>query len=244
MNFMKLASSRKIIAAILLALLLLWYANNHQQSVYRTSYWLWAGITAADAPTNSELYVYQGLIFSKDGLSIYERHGLYPYPIKAQKLYLSYRLEGSLPDPQFVVQTFENTLKKWERHRVLISGVQLDFDSPTSKLLVYSDFLSEIRHRLPKQYELSITGLGDWAVYGDKQAMQSISENTNEIIFQLYQGRKELLDVGTYINALSKYPLPYRIGLLVANPQNKNYIALLRKNPNFKGVVYFIQKDL
>lgn len=244
MHSIKSVSSEKIAVAILLALFLILCAKNCQQNSYQTSYWLWAGITADDAPTNSELYVYQGLISSKDGISIYERHGLYPHPIKAQKLYLSYRLEGRLPDPQFVVQTFKDTLKKWERHPVLINGLQLDFDSPTSKLLIYSNFLSEIRHKLPKQYELSITGLGDWAVYGDKQAMQGISQNTNEIIFQLYQGRKELRDVETYINALSRYPLPYRIGLLVDSPQNRKYIDFLSKNDNFNGVVYFLQKGV
>jgi hypothetical protein len=236
----------KILAAAtaLFSLWLIGHNREYTQSAYPTSYWIWAGITANDAPANSELYVYQGVIHNKDGGLVYERKGLYPHPIKSPKLYLSYRIEGGLPDSQFTIKTFESTVEKWKRHPVAVSGLQLDFDSPTSKLLIYSNFLREIRQKLPEQYELSITGLGDWALYGDEQVMKSISKHTDEMIFQLYQGRKEIPDVETYINALKKYPLPYRIGLLVASPNNQKYISLLRQSHQFKGVVYFIQKGL
>lgn len=209
-----------------------------KEEKYPISYWLWAGITSKDVPPNAESYVYQGLITP----SMYRRIGLYPHPIKSKKLYLVYRLEGALPDAATVVSIFQRSAVQWQNHSAIPNGLQLDFDSPTSKLLIYSNFLKEIRKRLPQQYALSITGLGDWAIYGNKQAMQSIAEVTDEIVFQLYQGWVPLPDIENYVKAFKNYPMPFRVGLLSRYP-SKNYIAILKKNHNFNGVIYFIQKS-
>jgi hypothetical protein len=206
-----------------------------------TSYWLWAGLTQSDAPAGSELYVYQGDIKVKDGILEYKRAGLYPHPIKSKKLYLVYRLEGGLPSADAVLSIFSKALRTWKRHQVNITGLQLDFDSPTSKLLIYSNFLKEVRNHLPQEYALSITGLGEWAIYGDSKIMQSIAEVTNEIIFQLYNGRRAHANIEYYLEGLKKYPFPFRVGLLYSD-LDKNYLDVVKKNTNYKGVVYFIQK--
>lgn len=208
---------------------------------YHVSYWLWAGITADNAPSDAELYVYQGLITSHDRRMNYRRIGLYPHPIKCTKLFLVYRLEGSLPDPKKLVSIFEDSASQWQRHNIEPVGVQLDFDSPTSKLLIYSNFLKNVRKLLPAKYALSITGLGDWAVYGNINVMKSIAHTTNEIVFQLYQGWLPLPNTPDYIRTLSKYPLKFRVGFLSRYP-NENYIAILKQNRKFNGVIYFIQK--
>jgi len=210
---------------------------------YPLAYWLWAGITAKEAPTNSEFYVYQGVITRVKNNLAYQRIGLYPHPLKSQKLYLVYRLEGSLPDATAVVAIFLSGATKWQRHYLKVDGLQLDFDSPTAKLVTYGDFLKKIRQQLPKQYALSITGLGDWVINGNKQLQQSIATVTDEIVFQLYQGRHPLPDMQNYIRALKNYPLPFRIGLLVGFP-DKKHIAFLSKNANFFGPIYFIQRNL
>jgi Protein of unknown function (DUF3142) len=214
-----------------------------QLTSFPNSYWLWAGITENDAPANANLYVYQGLLTAKNGQTAYQRIGLYPYPIKANVLYLSYRLEGDLPDIVALLEIFQNATSQWQRHRVTITGLQLDFDSPTSKLLIYSDFLSRLRQQLPKQYALSITGLGDWILWGDKKAMTQIGGSVDEIVFQLYQGRRSFPDSKRYVERLRNFPAPFKVGLLANNPY-VSFMSLLylRLNPVFKGLVYFIQK--
>jgi hypothetical protein len=207
----------------------------------QTSYWIWAGITAKDAPPDSELYLYQGLIFTKDMNNSYKRVGLYPHPLKAKKIFLVYRLEGDLPKVFYVMNVFKNTVEGWKHHPVTITGIQIDFDSATSKLLLYSDFLAELRSSLPSQYALSITGLGDWAVNGNETVLQKITTTTDEVVFQLYQDRSPLKNINFYIESLSDYPFPFRVGFLAKNP-NKDYIEKLEKNPKFRGVIYFIQK--
>jgi hypothetical protein len=203
------------------------------------SYWIWSGITADDAPKNSELYVYQGLIVGPD----YSRHGLYPHPIEITKLHLTYRINGDLPKVETVLKVFQTNVEQWQRHQVRVYGLQLDFDSATSKLLIYGNFLKELRKQLSSEYALSITGLGDWIVFGDKQAMKNISLATQEIVFQLYQGRRPLANIDSYLNLLSKYPLPFRVGFLF-NEFSSRQVKILKKNPNYRGAILFIQKSL
>lgn len=207
------------------------------------SYWLWAGITAKDAPANSGLYVFQGRVYVEKGKTLYQRLGLYPHPIKSSKLFLVYRLEGQLPDAETVVSIFQHSVSQWRRHPVTVSGIQLDFASPTSKLLEYSHFLEDVRKQLPKEYELSITGLGDWAINGNEDALRRISSSADEVVFQLYQGRQLLSDIETYIHGLTNYSLPFRIGLLDKSPMPTS-VNTLKANPHFQGIIYFIQKAI
>lgn len=206
------------------------------------SYWLWAGITPEDAPANSELYVHQGHFSVNDGQTSFERHGLFPHPLKCTKLYLVYRIDGGLPDAKTILNIFARNVRSWQRHPVTVIGIQLDFDSPTSQLLIYSKYLEDFRKLLPKEFLLSITGLGDWAMNGNEDAMRRISSTTDEIVFQLYQGREHLPDIDFYLTALADYPLPFRIGLLQGEVLSKR-IDDVRDNDNFHGTIYFIQKD-
>jgi hypothetical protein len=213
-------------------------SNNGSNHV---SYWLWAGLEASDAPANSELYVYQGRIKTVADMTSYERLGLYPYPIKSSKLLLVYRLEGGLPDAKDVLDVFQRSVAQWQRHPVTVTGIQLDFDSPTSKLLIYSQFVEEVRKQLPKNCELSVTGLGDWAISGNEGAMRSISSSTDEIVFQLYQGRRPLPDIEQYLKGLANYQFPFRIGLLSGFTISKS-VDRLKANPNYRGIIYFVQR--
>ena len=238
----KSARMSKIALLLLVGVSGLWLGSNSANSSDRVSYWLWAGLTAHDVPTNSELYIYQGRIYTDSANSTYERQGLFPHPLKSSKLFLVYRLEGQLPTAEGLVDIFEHSLTRWQRHPVAVTGIQLDFDSPTSKLIVYSRFLEDVRRQLPKQYALSVTGLGDWVMTGNQEAMRSITISTDEIVFQLYQGRQPLEDIEDCISELAHYSLPFRIGLVsgFAPPESAEKV---RDNPNFHGIIYFVLRD-
>lgn len=151
-------------------------------------YWIWAGIRPEKHMAHSVLYLYQGEISITKGRVTYERAGLYPHP-RAKAIFLVYRIVGELPSPHVIARLFESSANLWHRHHVNVVGMQLDFDSPTSKLLQYNNFLYKIRHYLPSTYKVSITGLGDWVISGDQKILREMSKYTDEIIFQLYQGR-------------------------------------------------------
>lgn len=206
------------------------------------AYWLWAGLTAHDAPPNSDLYVFQGTIHTDSTSSTYERQGLFPHPIKARSLHLVYRLEGSLPPADSMVQVFERAVTRWQRHPVAVDGVQLDFDSPTAKLAEYARFLQDVRSRLDTSYALSITGLGDWVLAGDRGALEAISSQVDELVIQLYQGRQPLADIDSYVIGLSRLTIPFRVGL-IAGYELPGALDRLKKNSAFRGLVYFVVRD-
>lgn len=212
------------------------------QKKYQIGYWIWAGITQSDAPDDSDLYVYQGLISIRNGKVFHKRLGLYPHPIKSKNLYLVYRLEGDLSNITDIISIFERSAKDWMRHKKEIAGFQLDFDSPTNKLHTYSEFLYNLREKLSSNYSLSVTGLVDWAISGDEESLRRISDVTDGLVFQLYQGRSIFPQIDSYVKILDTYPFAFKIGLLKAG-EYKNNLKTLERNPQFKGIIYFIQKN-
>jgi len=230
-----------LIVAVLSGLVLNSGCDDRHVNTEHCAYWIWAGITPEDAPPDSDLLVFQGHFrFAGDSAS-FERGGLYPFPIKCQRLTLVYRLEGQKLQSPEVIERFLDDVKRWQRHPVAVSGIQLDFDSPTAKLPLYSSFLEEIRTILPSQFGLSVTGLGDWVLCADPSALRSIAGSVDEIVFQLYQGRQPLPDIGRYLAKLSDYPLPFRVGLLLS-AEAPSRMKRLSSNPNYGGFVYFIQR--
>lgn len=206
------------------------------------AYWLWAGITAKDAPPMKDYYIYQGII-SQQGNKVHLQHiGLYPHPISCSQCFLVYRFASTLPSQDGFVKIFLDDAKKWQRHHVSIRGLQVDYDSPTKKLISYADYLIKLRQALPGEYELNITGLADWLTDGDKVALTKIAENTSHVAYQLYNGRHPLKNNRLYISALDRYPHPFRLGLLQEHLIGCS-LKKLKYNPNFLGITYFIQKE-
>lgn len=101
----------------------------------KDSYWIWAGIRVKDAPKNAPLYIFQGHFYK----NIYLKQGIFPYPLNSEIKFLVYRLNG-FPDSKVLVDQFHKTVKRWEKHKAYVEGLQIDFDSSTHQLRLYSDF--------------------------------------------------------------------------------------------------------
>jgi hypothetical protein len=64
-----------------------------------------------------------------------------------------------------------------------ITGVEIDYDCPTSKLATYAKFLSALRARLPSSIALSITALPTWL---SSSALGSLATHLNEVVLQVH----------------------------------------------------------
>lgn len=64
-----------------------------------------------------------------------------------------------------------------------ITGVEIDYDCPTSKLATYAKFLSALRVRLPSSVALSITALPTWL---SSSALGSLATDLNEVVLQVH----------------------------------------------------------
>jgi hypothetical protein len=208
----------------------------HEQA----SYWIWAGINVPEESRTKNLFVYQGAFLkNKQGVE-FARKGHYPFHFSSNEVHLVFRLETLDASEQFT-NTILMILSHWEQKKTVIRGIQLDFDSPTGKLERYSLFLKQVRAWLPSRYALSITGLGDWLLLDRPELLHAISASADEIVFQLYSGRRYVPGLESYVAKLRQLDIPFRIGLLPDRENNKQIEDTLRRNPHYRGSIYFIQ---
>ncbi|MBL8320965.1 MAG: DUF3142 domain-containing protein, partial [Acinetobacter sp.] len=157
-----------------------------------------------------------------------------------QKVWLVYRnhLLNWRPEE---IQLIAQRIQQWEQAGNQIQGIQIDFDSPTSDIRSYAQFLEKLRAALPKKYRLSITGLLDWGNMQDQQALQLLRENIDELVIQSYQGSTTIPNYQSYLKKVSKLQLPYKIGIVQHGEWNPelNFAA----DPNFKGYVVFLLRS-
>ena len=205
------------------------------------SYWIWAGVDIEEDLRTESLYIYQGIIRSRGSELVFERRGLYPHPTQARGIHLVFRLEKLDASPAFR-EVMLRLAARWKRKGNRIVGFQIDYDAPTAKLGEYHQYLRQLRRQLPLEYQLSITGLGDWLYSATPGILKQISEDVGIITFQLYQGDEYVKGVQHYIRRLESRVFPFKVGLLLKRPQNAQIMQSLQKNTNFQGPIYFLRR--
>ena len=206
-------------------------------------YWFWAGRSVLnEAPVHSLYYIHQGTLErgSKTGRSLLLRpHGAAPVKTSSAGIFLVFRLERIEVDQSFL-DIVTSKLKTWEGKGNRVLGIQIDYDSPTRALIPYVDFLRRLRRDLPPEYQLSVTGLADWAANASEDSLLALSGVADEIVFQLYNGRKGIPDIPRYLRRMTTMQLSFRIGLLNNQEISLEEREKLQKNPHFRGWVYFL----
>jgi hypothetical protein len=189
------------------------------------------------------LYIHQGLIKrNKSGALEFHRQGLYPSQQQSNKIFLTIRMETMDRSDQFQ-KLIHLLIQRWTQEGNTITGIQLDFDSPSKQLNQYVDYLKWIRNQLPKTLRLSVTGLADWAAQPDRSLLTELSKVTDEIIFQLYEGRSSIPSLPDYLKRIEKLKIPFKLGILPSMILDRKQFEQIEKNPNFKGWTLFLQKD-
>jgi hypothetical protein len=160
--------------------------------------------------------------------------------LRKTNVWLVYRATTLHWTPE-IVRTLVARLKRWQLSGNAVAGVQIDFDVKTRRLHEYVAFLRQLRSRLPAEYKLGITGLLDWSRNGDLEAVNQLGDIVDEVTFQTYQGRKTVADCYSYLPALKRLTVPFKIGLI----QNGEWQAPenLGATPWFKGYVVFLQNE-
>jgi hypothetical protein len=209
----------------------------------QNAYWIWSGINyPGKIPKKSLLYIHQGTLLNKKGSFYFQRQGLGLSVLKDHPIYLTIRIQHLYFNQAFITNLIV-LLQRWQRRGNQVLGLQLDFDSPTNKLEKYADFLSWVRQILPKQYRLSITGLADWASQKNTEVIKKISQNADEIIFQLYNGQSAIPHLDLYLNRLINTKSNFKLGLLEKMNTDHNTYKKIFANQNFQGIVKFIIKE-
>jgi hypothetical protein len=216
------------------------HASGCLQSIHAAE-WIWPSAQSAlEKTVIREIYLLQ-LTYLPEKKSFYHL-GTAPYPLRNKKITIVIRLKD-LPPVHNLIISYSALKEKWERHHVEVSGMQLDFDSPTRSLNNYADYLLEVRKELNMKSELSITGLGDWI--NNSMSFQEKLENSHiSIFYQMYQGEKGFKFTDTQLRTLENYKINFRMGFLAQQDIDLSSLDILQKNIHYKGHLCFLTKPI
>ncbi|MEJ5978806.1 DUF3142 domain-containing protein [Novosphingobium sp. PS1R-30] len=198
---------------------------------------LWAGVPSSAVPKRARtVYLLAGEVRADDPGRLVS---LRPGTPKGSGMSLWYTVRVERLDwEEGVYARVLADLARWREAGNAIEGLQIDFDAETRGLADYARFLEGLRRRLPRDYDLSITGLMDWSAQGHPAALARLAGTVDEVVIQTYQGRKTIPGYEAYMASLAQLPLPYRVGL-VENGEWRPPAGLAR-DPEFRGYVVFL----
>ena len=113
---------------------------------------------------------------------------------------LTFRLEN-LPTVYEVADTYKKYSSIFMNYKIKIKGLELDYDSPSSKIMVYKDWIKRLSKLLPKDH-IEITGLTTW-VYDNEQDTRELFKEVKRINFQLYHIDKNKIPTQRFFNFLN-----------------------------------------
>ncbi|WP_313537551.1 DUF3142 domain-containing protein [Sphingomonas sp.] len=222
---------------LLSAILPLQASNPAVDAMRYDAFWLWAGVKPQPALARARrIYLLQGAVIGGDVPRLIAQRPAIPR-IRHAELWMVLRVETLAWTPQIDAQMLA-ALDRWRRAGNHVAGIQIDFDAHTRHLDRYATFLEALRAKLPSQYRLGITGLLDWSANGDPEGLAKLAGIVDEVVVQIYQGRRVIPGYQGYLARLGRMPIPFRIGLLQggewAPPPG------LAANPRFQGYVVFL----
>ncbi|HTB36280.1 MAG TPA: DUF3142 domain-containing protein [Reyranella sp.] len=96
------------------------------------------------------------------------------------------RIDGRLDEarmPAMLDQLVSRIEDAVARPAVVLAGVEVDYDCPTSKLPTYARFLAEFRTRLARPIALSITALPTWM---NSAELERLAKDVDEVMLQVH----------------------------------------------------------
>lgn len=201
------------------------------------AFWLWAGVKPQPVLERAKrLYILQSEV--RDGtppLLVAQRPAV-PH-VNGPDVWMVVRVDTIRWTPDIHRQV-DAQLLRWKQAGNRLAGLQIDFDARTRHLEDYAAFLRDLRLRLPPDCRLSITGLLDWSANGDPKGLEALAGVVDEVVLQIYQGRKTIPGYEAWLARLDKLPIPFRIGLVQGGEWRPP--PGLEKNPRFRGYVVFL----
>ena len=231
---------RALFATLLLALLISPVAAAPTDATQYDAFFVWAGVKPQPVLTSARsLYLLQGQVDDGDPVRLVAQRPAVP-KIPHADVWMVVRVETlDWPDP--VYKQVLAALARWRAAGSNVVGLQIDFDACTRHLEHYASFLADLRKRLPRDYRLSITGLLDWSSNGDPAGLTALGGVVDEVVLQIYQGRRVIPGYAGYLAALDRLQVPFRIGLLQGGDwQAPDHLA---GNPWFRGYVVFLVNE-
>jgi len=201
------------------------------------TFFLWAGVRSPAVLDRAKtIYILSGEVRADDGARLVPLRPQAPR-VDHAAIWLVVRAER-LDWTDAVHRQVLRELRRWRAAGSRVVGVQIDFDARTRDLAGYGAFLTDLRRRLPADYRLSVTGLMDWSAQGDPAALARLRGVVDEVVVQTYQGRRTIPGYRGYMAALTRLPIPFRIGLVEGGEWQAP--ARVVRDPEFRGYAVFL----
>lgn len=201
------------------------------------SFWLWAGVEPQPALSKArQIYLLAGEVTARGGPHVISQRSSIPH-LRGPDVWIVYRAQ-TIAWNESIFKDVLAHVERWQAAGNKVVGLQIDFDSGTKNLQNYAAFLQSLRARLPARYRLSVTGLLDWSANADREGLKALGGVVDEVVVQIYQGRRVIPAYETYVVKLGRLKIPFRVGLL----QNREWNPPpdLASNPYFRGYVVFL----
>jgi len=203
--------------------------------------YVWPGVTPAPGTTAKTVYLLDGEIRTGPAPAALHRLRMGTPLLPGRTLWLvvrANRLDWTPATRPQVMASILADLEKWQAAGNTVAGLQIDFDAATRGIGNYAAFLKALRAALPRQWQLSITGLMDWSAHGDPQALAQLAGTVDEVVVQTYQNRTTIPGYEAYFGRMSRFPIPFRVALVEGGEWQAP--AGLEAHPQFRGYVVFL----
>jgi len=215
----------------IIILLLIKFAETRSESV--DDYWIWRNSDLQKVTPDDHLIIYQGDYLLNSTQTPFIKRGPTPQKLNNwDEITLLVRVYH-LREPKRLANYLSILISQWHSHKMTVSEIQLDHDSPSSQLKIYSDFIQQLKFSLKtnRNVDISITGLVTWLTDSPEQ-IQHLAKQVVYIDYQLYNNFKPLDNIESYYPSINAIQYPYKIGVTTADefsqlsyPKNKHYLG-------------------
>ncbi|MED5579316.1 MAG: DUF3142 domain-containing protein [Nitrospinota bacterium] len=162
-----------------------WYWANQEASIKRK---ICENIPFKCNPTNP--HIHSSTLEKQGGIISHRiREKIVSLTSNNKKVVLTYRLER-LSHKYYLADRILKDKQDLYKLGVELISVEIDFDSPTSKLSNYIEWLKDLKNLIPK-IPLRTTGLTTW-IEDDPRKSEELLRSVEEVTFQMYQGTKPI----------------------------------------------------
>lgn len=180
--------------------------------VVERAYWIWNFHDLSYADSDAEVIIYQGDVDSNWG---FQDRGVNPHPLAhEERVTLLFRLYTLAGPPKDIADHYFYLKRRWERYGVAVMGLQIDYDSPTSRLGEYRQWLQELREELSDEL-LSITTLATY-VFDAPAVLLEVSSEVDYLAMQLYRGYAPHADYWEVVKFLRSSGVRHRVGVTLS----------------------------
>lgn len=139
--------------------------------------------------------------------------------LDGRPVWLVVRIDGQLQaiDSSLVYENLFSQLQQWQQAGLTVTGIEIDYDSASSKLALYQQFLKQLRMKLPTEQQLSLTVLPAWIDSPDLPALLQQADTSVLQVHAVLSPEQGLFDAKLASGWIARYsklaPKPFFVAL-------------------------------